>query len=304
MPSRGRPSCSSSRRRMSCAGSNKHGDSSPSVCGDHGRQSRSARSRRSLAQEHLVDHLGGRGLTAEVERANPVGRRAQGGPPDGGGRPGDPASPCARRDRARRRRRAASPSGWRRSCPSATAPCRAAPRPWRPAGAVSSSSARSTDSAPAIEPNRASTRSDRQSPSRLSDGTTSGLCARLGDQPRVGGVDERRAVRRRRGAGPRRRPSPPSACPRRRSRRSISDRRRRTRPICGGGPERVLGHRAAHGAVDALGPPRLLVPRARVARPPLLRPVGVADGHAHHHDRVHDRWAAGPPRESGGPCAR
>ena len=40
-------------------------------------------------------------------------------------------------------------------------------------GCRSASSASSTDSAPAMEPNSASTRSDRTSPSRLSAGTTS-----------------------------------------------------------------------------------------------------------------------------------
>jgi hypothetical protein len=41
----------------------------------------------------------------------------------------------------------------------------------------SSSKASSTDSAPAIEPNIGITRSDRQSPSRLSAGMTSGRSA-------------------------------------------------------------------------------------------------------------------------------
>ena len=44
-------------------------------------------------------------------------------------------------------------------------------------GSYSSSNASSTDSAPAIEPNIGMTRSDRQSPSRLSAGITSGASA-------------------------------------------------------------------------------------------------------------------------------
>ena len=83
----------------------------------------------------------------------------------------------------------------------------------------------------------------------------------------------RPAGRTRRGNGRRPHPSPPSASPRTRSRRSTSGRRRRRRPSGGGGAERVLGHGAAHRAVDALGPPGLLVPAPRLARsaPPLRR---------------------------------
>ena len=61
-------------------------------------------------------------------------------------------------------------------------------------GCRSSSRANRTDSAPAMEPKRASTRSERQSPSRLSAGITSGLGIGFGQEPGVGRVDERGAV--------------------------------------------------------------------------------------------------------------
>ena len=100
----------------------------------------------------------------------------------------------APRGRARRRRPGASPSGWPRSCPCSdgAVPCGASAM--ATTGRRSSSRARSTDSAPAMDPNRASTRSERQSPSRLSAGTTRGWRSDSVIKPGVGGVDQRGPV--------------------------------------------------------------------------------------------------------------
>src|SRR6185437_2001875 len=68
-----------------------------------------------------------------------------------------------------------------------------------------------------------------------------------------------------------------------------------------GGPEGVLRHRAAGRARDLLGAIRHLVGGAVGALAPLLGPVGVLDGHAHHADRV---VHAGDRRDAGDPAPR
>ena len=64
------------------------------------------------------------------------------------------------------------------------------------------------------------------------------------------------------------------------------------------GPEGVLRHRTADGAIDALGAPGLLVRAPRVAGPVLLSAVGIAHRHANHHDRVDDRGGRRHPRDA------
>jgi len=102
--------------------------------------------------------IGGRG-------ASPCGQ-VFAKPPRRARHPGSP------RVRAPRRTRAASPWDWPRSCPRAKVPCRAAPRPSPSWDSAHRPGPRGQTSAPAIEPNIASTRSLRQSPSRFSVGIT------------------------------------------------------------------------------------------------------------------------------------
>ena len=69
-----------------------------------------------------------------------------------------------------------------------------------------------------------------------------------------------------------------------------------------GEPERELGDRLADPPLDPLGAERSLV--IAVALAPLLRAVGVADGHPHDRDRrvnAAERHDAGDPS---GPCGR
>ena len=121
--------------------------------------------------DHRVGELGGRGVALQVGGADAVGRRAP-----------------SRRRRSRRKHRAApstprSPANADRA-PAAriiaiglatSLPSSAGAVPWgasaiATAGARSSSSASRIDSAPAIEPNSGSTRSESRSPSRLRRG--------------------------------------------------------------------------------------------------------------------------------------
>ena len=170
-------------------------------------------------------------------------------------------------------------------------------------GSSASSRANSTDSAPAIDPKRARTRSEMQSPSRLSAGTTRVCAPDSVSRPGVRGVNEGRPVGHIGMAGGRR--------VHLLFEHAFVD--RRNRPLraavdaaieVGRGAERVLGHGPADGAVDALGPPGLL---GRVAaRRPSVPP----------RPRRRRRPPSAPPRSGarpgpaarhpgcGGPCAQ
>ena len=77
-------------------------------------------------RDHLVDELARPEVAAEVGRAEACSDRFEARLR---GSRGLRAARRRRRARAARRRRGSSPSGWRRSCPAATARCRARPRP-------------------------------------------------------------------------------------------------------------------------------------------------------------------------------
>ena len=170
----------------------------------------------------------------------------------------------------------------------------------RDLGGSSSANATSSDSAPAIEPNSGRTRSERMSPSRFSDGITSGSPRRR-DEQRERRVDQLRLVRHvgmplgRRVHLLLQHPLVDRADGVLRAAEDL-----RARPL--GRLEGELGDAAADPPLDALRPERRLV--VALALAPLLRAVGVADRHPHDRDRRVHAAERNDARESAGRCGR
>ena len=128
--------------------------------------------------DHGVGELGRRGRAAEVERLDAARGRLQRRLVDRArGALRARVRPWRPPARAPPRRRGSSPSGWPGPCPGATARCRAAPRPSRRRPRSrrrtrAGSTPRRRSSRTSASPGR-----DRQSPSRLSAGITSGASA-------------------------------------------------------------------------------------------------------------------------------
>ena len=237
------------------------------------------------ARQHLVDDTRRRGVATQVEGANPVGRRTEGRPADGGGPPGDRgiAAGGVVEDRGagqQHRHGVGDVLAHQRG----RGPVRSLRHGHDGLQVVVERQQDGLGAGDGAEEGQHQVREAVAVAVQGRDHQRAG--ARLGEEAGVGGVDQRRAVRDvgvAGGGGVHLLFQHPLVDGRHRPLRSPVDARIQLH----GGAERVLRHGSAHRAVDALGPPGLLARAAR-GRPSAPPP-----------HRRHRRRPCAPPRSGG-----